>query len=168
MGPPTTMTTELEMVSRSNDETHAFGVRLGQHAKPGDIFLLTGELGAGKTTLTQGIAQGLDVAERPRSPTFVMATEHHGRLPLYHLDLYRIDHVAELDELGLEEYLSQDGVTVVEWADQAPQAFPADCLWISLEPMDEDTRRITLTAAGDRHITLLDALKKSASTAENR
>ncbi len=162
------MTTKLEIVSHSSDETHALGVQLGQQAQPGDILLLIGELGAGKTTLTQGIAQGLDVAERPRSPTFVMATEYHGRLPLYHLDLYRIDHVAELDELGLEEYLSQDGVTVVEWADRAPQAFPTDCLWISLESIDENTRRITMTADGARHMALVAALKSRASTVENR
>ncbi len=162
------MTSKVKIVSHSSDETHALGVRLGEHAQPGDILLLIGELGAGKTTLTQGIAQGLGIAERPRSPTFVMATEYHGRLPLYHLDLYRIDHVAELDQLGLEEYLSQDGVTVVEWADRAPQAFPADRLRISLESIDEDTRRITLTATGDRHITLLTALQERASSAENR
>ena len=162
------MTTELELVSHSSDETHAIGAQLGQHAQPGDVLLLTGELGAGKTTLTQGIAQGLDVAERPRSPTFVMATEYHGRLPLYHLDLYRVDHVAELGELGLDEYLSGEGVTVVEWADRAPHAFPADCLWISLESIDEDTRRLSMTADGDRHVALLASLKSRASTMENR
>jgi tRNA threonylcarbamoyladenosine biosynthesis protein TsaE len=162
------MTTKLEMVSRSSDETHALGVQLGQGAQPGNILLLIGELGAGKTTLTQGIAQGLGVTERPRSPTFVMATEYHGRLALYHLDLYRIDHVAELGELGLEEYLSGDSVTVVEWADRAPQAFPADCLRISLESIDEDTRRVTMTAEGDRHMALLATLKSRSSTVENR
>jgi tRNA threonylcarbamoyladenosine biosynthesis protein TsaE len=162
------MTTKLEMVSHSSVETHALGVQLGQGAQPGNILLLIGELGAGKTTLTQGIAQGLDVTERPRSPTFVMATEYRGRLALYHLDLYRIDHVAELGELGLEEYLSGDGVTVVEWADRAPQAFPADCLRISLESIDEDTRRVTMTAEGDRHMALLATLKSRASTVENR
>ena len=162
------MTIKVKIVSHSSDETHALGVRLGQYAQPGDILLLIGELGAGKTTLTQGIAQGLGIAERPRSPTFVMATEYHGRLPLYHLDLYRIDHVAELDQLGLEEYLSQDGVTVVEWADRAPQAFPAACLRISLESIDEDTRRVIMTADGDRHMALLASLKSRASTVENR
>jgi tRNA threonylcarbamoyladenosine biosynthesis protein TsaE len=162
------MTTELEIVSHSSDETHTLGVQLGQNTKAGDVLLLTGELGAGKTTLTQGIAQGLEVAERPRSPTFVMATEYHGRLPLYHLDLYRVDHVAELGELGLDEYLSGEGVTVVEWADRAPHAFPADCLWISLESIDEDTRRVSMTADGDRHVALLASLKSRASTMENR
>ena len=162
------MTSTLEIISHDADETHAIGVQLGQNAQAGDVFLLTGELGAGKTTLTQGIAQGLGVAERPRSPTFVMATEYQGRLPLYHLDLYRIDHLAELGELGLEEYLSEDGVVVVEWADRAPQAFPPESLWISLEPMDGHTRRTTLTAQENRHIMLLTALQNRVSTAENR
>ena len=162
------MTSTQEIVSYSADETHAIGVQLGQNAVAGDVILLTGELGAGKTTLTQGIAQGLGVEERPRSPTFVMATEYHGRLPLYHLDLYRIDNIAELDELGLEEYLSEDGVAVVEWADRASQAFPVECLWISLEPTDADTRQITLTANGERHITLSTALQSRAPIVEDR
>ena len=162
------MTNTIELISHSADETHAIGVQLGQNAQAGDVILLTGELGAGKTTMTQGIAQGLGITERPRSPTFVMATEYHGRLPLYHLDLYRIDHAAELGELGLEEYLSEEGVAVVEWADRTSDAFPPSSLWLSLESIDEDTRRITLTANGDRYTTRLAALNNPASTVENR
>lgn len=160
------MNSHLEILSHSADETHTIGVHLGQCAEAGDAILLTGELGAGKTTLTQGIAQGLEVAERPRSPTFVMAAEYHGRLPLYHLDLYRIDQEAELGELGLEEYLSGEGVTVVEWADRTPQSFPPERLWISLEAVSEDTRRINMDAEGKRHIALLDALRNRLSTVE--
>ena len=160
------MNSKQELLSHGADETHAIGVVLGQCAEAGDAILLTGELGAGKTTLTQGIAQGLEVAERPRSPTFVMATEYYGRLPLYHLDLYRIDQEAELEELGLEEYLSGEGVTVVEWADRTPTAFPPERLWVSLEVVDGDTRRISVVAEGDRHIALLDALRNRLSVAE--
>jgi tRNA threonylcarbamoyladenosine biosynthesis protein TsaE len=162
------MTNTKELISHSADETHSIGFQLGQNAQAGDVILMTGELGAGKTTLTQGIAQGLGVTERPRSPTFVMATEYHGRLPLYHLDLYRIDHAAELGELGLEEYLSGEGVSVVEWADRASDAFSPSSLWLSLESIDENTRRITLTATGDRYTTLLAGLNNRFSTVENR
>jgi tRNA threonylcarbamoyladenosine biosynthesis protein TsaE len=97
-----------------------------------------------------------------------MATEYHGRLPLYHLDLYRIDHAAELGELGLEEYLSGEGVSVVEWADRASDAFSPSSLWLSLESIDENTRRITLTATGDHYTTLLAGLNNPVSTVENR
>ena len=95
------------IVSLSAEETLRIGAELGERLLPGDALLLTGDLGAGKTTLTQGIAMGLGVVERPRSPTFVMATEYHGRLPLYHLDLYRVDHLGELGELGLDEYMKR-------------------------------------------------------------
>jgi len=156
-----------EMISHTAEETHAFGVQLGQAAEPGDVILMTGELGAGKTTMTQGIAEGLGVAERPRSPTFVMATEYMGRMPLYHLDLYRVEQAAELGELGLDEYMSGDGITVIEWADRTPDAFPSGCLRISLEPMDDLTRHITLTAMGERHIAFLATLR-AHTTVEKR
>jgi len=162
------MNSKLELLSHGADETHAIGVQLGQCAEAGDVILLTGELGSGKTTLTQGIAQGLDVAERPRSPTFVMAAEYHGRLPLYHLDLYRIDQEAELGELGLEEYLSGEGVTVVEWADRTPTAFPPERLWVSLEVVDGDTRRISMAAEGERYIALLTTLQSRSPIVEKR
>ena len=161
------MNDALKIISHSAEETHAIGIQVGRAAKPGNVILMTGELGAGKTTMTQGIAEGLGVAERPRSPTFVMATEYMGRMPLYHLDLYRVEQSAELGELGLDEYLSGDGTTVIEWADRAPNAFPSGCLWVSLTPVDGVTRRITLTAEGERHIDLMASLRAHISV-ENR
>ena len=150
------------IVSRSAEETLRIGVELGERLQPGDALLLTGDLGAGKTTLTQGIAAGLGVAERPRSPTFVMATEYHGRLPLYHLDLYRVDELAELSDLGLDEYLNGDGVTVVEWADRAPYAFPPHGLWIELAAANEETRDITVTYTPQRNTALDEWLEQAA------
>ena len=161
------MNDSLEIISHSAEETQNIGILLGQATKPGDVILMTGELGAGKTTMTQGIAEGLGVLERPRSPTFVMATEYMGRMHLYHLDLYRVEQAAELGELGLDEYLSGDGATVIEWADRTPDAFPSGCLWISLETVDDQTRRITLTAKGERHIALMASLRVH-TTMENR
>ena len=150
------------IVSRSAEETLSIGAELGQRLQPGDALLLTGDLGAGKTTLTQGIALGLGVPERPRSPTFVMATEYHGRLPLYHLDLYRIEALDELGDLGLDEYLNGDGVTVVEWADRAPRAFPAHGLWIELVATGEESRDITVTFTALRNPALDEWLKLAA------
>ena len=152
------MINNIEIVSHSPNDTHSIGIQLGLSAEAGSVILMTGELGAGKTALTQGIAEGLGVAERPRSPTFVMATEYMGRLPLYHLDLYRIEHASELDELGLDEYVSALGVTVIEWAEKAPKMFLSDYLWITLNVIDEETRHIKLVANHDRYRPFIDYL----------
>jgi len=119
--------------SHSPEETWDVGRIIGAQVQKGDICLLTGPLGAGKTCLTQGIAWGLGVVEYARSPTFVLMTRYRGRLPLYHLDLYRINDPLEAWDLGLEEQLFGDGVCVVEWADRASQVFPDNCLWIALD-----------------------------------
>ena len=149
------------IVSLSAEETLRIGAELGERLLPGDALLLTGDLGAGKTTLTQGIAMGLGVVERPRSPTFVMATEYHGRLPLYHLDLYRVDELAELGALGLDEYLNGDGVTVVEWADRAPHAFPPHGVWVELMATGEEARDITVTYTALRNPALDEWLEQA-------
>ena len=156
------MSIRLHIESRGAEETLRIGETLGRLLLPGDALLLTGDLGAGKTTLTQGIARGLDVADRPRSPTFVMATEYHGRLPLYHLDLYRVEDLAELGELGLDEYLIGDGVTVVEWADRAPHAFPQHGLWVDLQATGEDARTLTVSCAEPRNAALVEWLEQAA------
>ncbi|MBI2936149.1 MAG: tRNA (adenosine(37)-N6)-threonylcarbamoyltransferase complex ATPase subunit type 1 TsaE [Chloroflexi bacterium] len=152
------MTGVLEFLSASPEETQQFGRLLGGQAHPGDVFLLTGGLGVGKTTLTQGIAWGLGVKERARSPTFVLVAEYQGRLPLYHMDLYRVNDVAEAMELGLEEYLQKAGVCVVEWAEKMPEAFPVDHLSIRIEHVDEMTRRLKIEAEGSRYEALLRAV----------
>ena len=156
------MSIKLHIESRGAEETLRIGETLGRLLMPGDALLLTGDLGAGKTTLTQGVALGLDIPERPRSPTFVMATEYHGRLPLYHLDLYRVEDIAELGELGLDEYLISDGVTVVEWADRAPHAFPQHGIWVDLQPSGEDARAITVSCAEPRNAALVEWLEQAA------
>ena len=156
------MSMVLHIESRSADETLRIGADIGRRLLPGDALLLTGDLGAGKTTLTQGVALGLDIADRPRSPTFVMATEYHGRLPLYHLDLYRVEDLAELGELGLDEYLIGDGVTVVEWADRAPHAFGPHAVWIGLHATGEDARAVTVSCAEPRNPALAEWLAQAA------
>ena len=124
----------LTIYTNSASETRAAGHLIGEFARAGDVFLLTGPLGAGKTCLLQGIAQGLDVVEYARSPTFVLATRYQGRLTLHHADLYRIGDPAEAWDLGLEDVIiAGDDVLAVEWADRASDLFPDDALWIALD-----------------------------------
>lgn len=150
------MTTDFEVTTQSPQETQELGRRLGAQAQLGDLLLLTGALGTGKTTLTQGVAWGLDVNEYAHSPTFVLVHEYQGRLPLFHLDLYRLDDPREVEELGLDEYLSE-GVCVVEWAEKALELFPAEHLLIELTEVDASRRRLRLTPRGERHGRLLEA-----------
>lgn len=153
------MSAELILETHAPEETQRVGRCLGRHAEPGDIVLLAGDLGTGKTTLTQGIAWGLGVREHARSPTFVLVTEYAGRMPLYHADLYRVDSLAEVWDLGLDEYFFGEGVSVVEWADRALTDFPEDHLWVRLERLDEDSRRLRLVARGPRYEALVEAVR---------
>ena len=149
----------IEVISRCPEDTQAVGRSLGSRAQPGDVILLTGELGAGKTCLTQGILWGLGNDEYARSPTFVLVSQYHGRLTLHHVDLYRVDTATELIDLGLDEYLEGGGVCVVEWAEKAPELFAADHLAVRLEPRGEDTRLLTLSTNHERYSEMIEAAK---------
>lgn len=139
------MTSPLLIRSTRAEFTQDLGRTIGEQASAGDVILLTGELGTGKTCLTQGIALGLGVEGYVRSPTFVLMTRHHGRLTLHHVDLYRMNSPGEAWDLGLDEQLFGEGVCVIEWADRASELFPADCLWIDLDyGQDPDSREITV------------------------
>ncbi|MBM3924840.1 MAG: tRNA (adenosine(37)-N6)-threonylcarbamoyltransferase complex ATPase subunit type 1 TsaE [SAR202 cluster bacterium] len=153
------MSNDLELTTHSPEETQRLGRLLGEAAQPGDVFLLLGPLGAGKTSLTQGIAWGLGVKEHARSPTFVLMTRYKGRLTIYHVDLFRVEGALEAADLGLEEYLGGDGVCVIEWADRATELFEDRGLWIGLDYGKTDSERVIRMAAQDsRHQTLLDAI----------
>ena len=155
---------EVQLISTSPEETRVIGRIVGEHAAAGDVVLLTGELGTGKTCLTQGILHGLGSDDLARSPTFVLISEHHGRMPLYHMDLYRVGSVEQTEELGIEEYLEGDGLTVVEWADNVPGIFPDDSLRIHIELVSEDERRLSFTAATDRFAGMLEAITQMTSS----
>jgi tRNA threonylcarbamoyladenosine biosynthesis protein TsaE len=130
----------------------AFGIRLGALLQSGDAVALRGPLGAGKTTLTQGIAVGLGVpvSVAITSPTFTLVNEHRGgRIPLFHADLYRLERANELEALGLDEAFDQ-GVVVIEWPDKFPGALPADHLELCLERLTDGTRTLTMRALGPR------------------
>lgn len=125
--------TEEKRLLRSEQEVIEYGLDLGRRAVPGQIIALTGDLGAGKTTLTKAIARGLGVTETVTSPTFTIVREYRsGRLPLFHFDVYRIGDVDEMYELGYEEYFFGEGVCVIEWADLIEDLIPEEALRISI------------------------------------
>ena len=136
------------VTTESADETRRLGETLGRALHGGEAVLLIGQLGAGKTTFTQGLAVGLDVEAYTKSPSFVLLHEHHGRVPLYHLDLFRIETVEEAWDLGLDEYLSGPGVVAVEWADRARGAFPEDVIAVEIEALTDDKRTFAMRAGG--------------------
>ena len=163
------MNSPIYINSPNAEFTQELGKIIGATASAGDVILLTGELGAGKTCLTQGIALGLGVEGYVRSPTFVLMTRHHGRLPLHHVDLYRIGSLGEAWDLGLDEQLFGGGICVVEWAARAADIFPADCLWIDLYyGSDSDIRQIKIepgvAAAKSRFQSVLHFLAEKTSS----
>lgn len=118
----------------SPEETLAFGEELGKNAKPGQVYTLIGDLGVGKTVLTQGIAKGLGIEEPICSPTFTIVQEYHtGRMPFYHFDVYRIGCVEEMDEIGFEDYVYGDGLTMIEWANLIEEILPEQYHRITIE-----------------------------------
>ena len=132
----------VEVVSASPAETVALGRRLGAAAAAGDVFLLDGPFGAGKTHLTQGLAAGLGVEGVVTSPSFILANEYQGRLPLYHLDLFRLEHLDAVTLQTLEEYFYGDGVCAVEWPAILPAALRAGANVLTFELVGEESRRI--------------------------
>ncbi len=144
--------------TQNADETRALAARLGALLQPGDTLCLIGDLGAGKTTWTQGLALGLGLPpEEPvNSPTFTLVAEHPGgRIPLVHLDVYRLSGSADLYDLAFDDYLSGDSVVVIEWADKIADALPAERLEITLTPDTPDTRQIVMASMGARGEELL-------------
>ena len=154
----------LTLNSRSPEQTQLLGSYLGKLARKADVFLLTGELGTGKTCLVQGIARGLNVKEYAFSPSFIILRQYHGRLPLYHIDFYRLDCIEEIADLGLEDYFYGDGVSVIEWAGKGLQVVPQNNLLISIHyvPVSQTGRSIHLKPQGERYNELIKQLKKES------
>ncbi len=157
----------LEIISHSPEQTQNLGRHLGKLALPGDVLLLVGELGAGKTCLTQGIAWGLGIDEYTQSPSFVIMRELYGRLPLYHIDLYRLDRIEESLDLGLDDYLYGRGICVVEWADKALSIMPPAYLLIKISYLSDTGRSFRLEPAGERYRELTEQLKSFSPDMEN-
>ena len=156
----------LDLISHSSAQTLRFGARLGALLEAGDVVCLEGELGAGKTCLTQGIGQGMGVVEPITSPTFTLIAEH--RAPssapvLYHIDLYRLESpVIEALSFGLDEYLLGEGICVIEWADRVGPALPGERLWVTLHYLDVSKRGIVMSASGPRYDRLIRQFRESA------
>ncbi len=142
----------------SAGDTQLLAANLAELAQPGDLLLLVGDLGAGKTTFTQGFAAALGITEPVTSPTFTLAREYHGRLLLHHLDVFRLDQISEVLDLGLPELLDSNGVVVIEWGDSIRQALPTEYLEVALTfPAEtggdhrlDDVRVVELTPVGSR------------------
>lgn len=142
----------MQMETISAEETFTLGVKIGENAKPGDVYTLVGDLGVGKTVFTQGVACGLKITEPVNSPTFTIVQIYEGgRLPFYHFDVYRIGDVEEMDEIGYEDYFYGDGVTMIEWANLIEEILPEHRWDIRIEKDLEkglDYRRIIIDEIG--------------------
>ncbi len=153
-------TVTLVVESRSPHETKAWGRRLASLLQGGELLGLIGELGAGKTCFIKGLAHGLSLREEDiLSPTFTMIQEHRGRVPLYHIDLYRLEQ-ATLDDLGLREYLFSEGVAAVEWFERLSEAPEIDYLAVRIGYEGANNRRIEFAASGARHAAIIEQLKR--------
>ena len=151
---------ERELVSTSVEQTDSIGQRLGQHLRAGDLLLLLGDIGAGKTHLTKGIVRGLGSQDLVTSPTFVLINEYHsdgahGNVTIYHADLYRIEQPDELLGIGLEEAWSGTGICLIEWAERAANWLPTDHLTVYLSYLSETERAIRLVPHGARYVELV-------------
>lgn len=147
--------------TNSQEETRALGKLIGSKLKAGDIIALTGKLGSGKTCFVQGIADGLGISpdNYVRSPSFVIMNIYKGAIPLYHIDLYRLQNGEEIQDMGLDEYIFGDGVSVIEWAEKALYLFKDTSLNVEFYYEDENRRRISMTGNGNRWGAVFEALQ---------
>ena len=158
---------ELDFISHSAAQTERVGQRLGEQLRPGDLLLLAGTFGVGKTQLVKGIVRGLGSDDLVTSPSFVLVNEYRAgrrwqQMPIYHVDLYRIAEERELATIGLEELWSGDGVCLIEWPEHALARLPADHLAIYIQHLSETKRRLRLVPHGQRYVELVGAFKGTA------
>lgn len=139
--------------THSAQDTQAVAQRLAARVWPGTVITLNGDLGAGKTTFTQGFARGLGVTRNVNSPTFTIMKQYSGRLPLYHMDVYRLEDTG--DDIGLEEYILGNGVAIVEWSDLIESSLPTERLALTIERIGDESRRITFAPVGDAYVQLV-------------
>ncbi|TCI25342.1 tRNA (adenosine(37)-N6)-threonylcarbamoyltransferase complex ATPase subunit type 1 TsaE [Exiguobacterium sp. SH3S2] len=141
------------LITHSAPETQAVAEKLAALVKAGTVITLNGDLGAGKTTFTQGFAKGLGVTRNVNSPTFTIMKQYQGRLPLYHMDVYRLEDTG--DDIGLEEYINGDGVAIVEWSNLIESSLPTERLAITIERTGDEERSITFIPTGEAYDTLV-------------
>ena len=136
----------MEVFTKSAEETIELGKRIGAFLVPNDMVALVGPLGAGKTTLIQGIAEGVGVKDYVTSPTFIIINEYQGRIPFFHLDLYRLERAEDIEALGIEEYFTRGGASVIEWAEKLAELTPKNAEKIEIEIISETERKICLSS----------------------
>jgi tRNA threonylcarbamoyladenosine biosynthesis protein TsaE len=152
----------FSVITSSTEQTEEVGRVLGTMLEAGDLVCLFGDLGAGKTHFSYGVAQGLQVRDQYiTSPTFTFVNEYQGRIPLYHIDLYRLKDPSELESIGFEEYIDSDGATVIEWAERAEEELPDEKLNVYISDVSENSREIGFFAEGERYERLLVGFRKS-------
>ncbi len=151
----------LEFFSHSPEQTRRAGMRIGALLEPGDLICLAGDLGSGKTTLVQGLAQGWGSLDAVSSPTFVLVNMYRRSdgMRLYHLDAYRLNNAAEAEELDLDQMLTT-GVLVVEWPERIHEALPPDCLWLAMRYVADEQRGMVFTPSGARYVRMVTDLRK--------
>ena len=146
----------LEVCTENREETHVLGEKLGRAARENMVFLLEGDRGAGKTTLTQGIARGLGIRRNVTSPTFTILKVYQGRMPLYHIDAYRLEGMVQ--DLGFEELMEDDGLTVIEWSQFVSWLIPDEYLRVTITLLEDDRRRFVMEANGTQYEELLEEI----------
>jgi tRNA threonylcarbamoyladenosine biosynthesis protein TsaE len=151
----------FEFISRSPEQTRRLGNRIGSLLTKGDLICLSGDLGAGKTTLVQGLAQGWGAIEPVSSPTFVLVNEYHRKAGdiLYHMDAYRLQNATEAFDLDMDRMI-EDGTLLVEWAERIKDALPKNTLWINMNWIADEQRGLVITAHGNRSQVLMEQFKK--------
>ena len=151
----------LTYITKNPKETKKVGSCLAKLLKSGDIILFFGEMGAGKTCLTQGIAESLDTIETVNSPSFTIINEYHGKIPIYHFDLFRLNSYYEIMDLGYEEYFYGNGITIVEWAEKIETSLPFEFSKIILTFIDSKKRKIEFCPKGERFYRMVKELRKN-------
>ena len=143
----------MQITTHSADETQALGTKLAKRLQPGDVIAYFGDLGAGKTALTRGIAQGLGITDIVTSPTYTIVNEYlTGRLPLFHFDMYRLGSSDELFDIGWEDYLARGGVCAVEWSENVADAMPAGTVYVTIERSAEGENARVITVTGGKSL----------------
>ncbi len=147
---------EVSQIKKTAEDTQVWAAKLADYLQAGSLITLSGQLGAGKTTFTQGLAKGLGVKKNVTSPTITLLKIYQGRLPLYHIDAYRLEGLNQ--DLGFEEYIDGDGICVIEWSNFISQLLPENCLNIDFSILEDDSRQLHVTAYGNEYERILDSL----------
>ncbi|MDO9529191.1 MAG: tRNA (adenosine(37)-N6)-threonylcarbamoyltransferase complex ATPase subunit type 1 TsaE [Syntrophales bacterium] len=157
-----TQNSDIILISNSAEDTQIIGKIIGEYLRGGDVVALIGELGSGKTCITRGIARGVGVSEKYQitSPTFTLINEYPGRATLYHLDIYRLSGLQDLEDMGYEEYFYGDGIIVIEWAEKIKEILPSECFNIYLRYLDENKRELKISGRRDTIEKISEKLKR--------